>query len=308
MEKVRLIEPRQAYVEEVNHRSVQELMNEEKSNERVLMNQQKQVKIMILSNMRNTVNYVTPLRILQPNDKMPPVEVVSNEAKIIEEMVRSSPSIIVTESPSSPVPSPTESSVNNLLNTIGIISNSPTSLNTTSNRFPTTTPTPITNPPLSNHSPYQQQPLPPANNYSNNSYPHSHHQSPYQHQPSPYQRSQPPANQGSYYQNRSSGHMPPQQHNMNYHSQHSYQNNSSGAQKNKPPANQYSNSKQPPAQHQGEPRLFKPIKCLYFVKGQCKNGTKCPFYHEGYDQPVAGIEEYDFEKARFYQTLREKKR
>ncbi|KAL9649127.1 hypothetical protein ABK040_004149 [Willaertia magna] len=58
-----------------------------------------------------------------------------------------------------------------------------------------------------------------------------------------------------------------------------------------------------------ERRNIKPIKCLFFIKGICKNGSKCPYYHEGVDaEPECGVEEYDFEKAKYFQSLKTNKR
>ncbi|KAF0972793.1 hypothetical protein FDP41_009042 [Naegleria fowleri] len=325
LEKVKLIEPRSAHIEENAgqnsngvHKTVQELLNEEKSRERTLLNQQRQLKQLILSNMKNTVPGVSPLRPIikeHKSDQIP--DLSSTEASRIAAEVQKSQSKIVHESPKSPDTVPNIAEISNLLSSFNRLNPMMTNVAVTSNAghsassMPTSyaTPSPFsTSSTLHHHTtivspsispsvattvfqqspsyyrpqqaqvppPPQQQPIftPIMTNIS---------------QPPPQPPQQPPS------------HHPSRQPNHHHHA-HNRQSNRNQQQSNKPrpPLNP-----PPPPQGPVEPRSFKPIKCLFYLKGNCKNGTKCGFYHEGYDiPPQEGVEEYNFEKAKYFQSLK----
>ncbi|KAG2385594.1 hypothetical protein C9374_003409 [Naegleria lovaniensis] len=319
LEQVQMIEPRSAYIEENagqnsngSHKTVQELMNEEKSRERTLLNQQRQLKQLILSNMTNTVNGVSPLRpilVEHKSDQIP--DLSSTEASRIAAEVKKSQSKMVIDSPKSPDTVPNIAEISNLLNatfgtlnrlnpipitniSTGQTSSMPTSYVNNPSTFPTTS------------TPHHHTIVSPSHPISPSVATTVFQQSPYYRpQPSPQQQppsmmmmttniSQPPhPSQPSHHPSRQPNH---------HHHPHNRQSSNRSQQQSKPrpPLNP-----PPPPQGPVEPRSFKPIKCLFYLKGNCKNGTKCGFYHEGYDiPPQEGVEEYNFEKAKYFQSLK----
>jgi len=264
LEHIKMIDPRQPNMDESigndanqAHKTVQELMNEEKSKERQYLTQQKQRKQFILTSMKNTVNYSMPRLIYFTDNELKEREVFidSPEAKRINAEVSKNPiSVEVRETPSSPVQFTNPVDISSLLTNIGIIPAGTAAAGT--NRFPVT-----------------QQPV-----FTN-----------YPQQPPPSHRPPPPTSPYS-------SHPPPQVRN------HQHDNRHDNRRKQQPKKSQ---PVPPPVLPPGEKRVYKPIKCLYYQKGTCKNGIKCPYYHEGLDPPPEfGVEEYDFEKAKYFQSLK----